>query len=155
MGLFAAYYLKREGADVTLLEMDGLAHSSRAAAGVLEFTKFELNRINVRGYAQRYLGMVRRGKAAMRSLDLAWLVLYLKMYGKEPGEEMWSFLKEMAQFSRREYLRLAEERNDFGLREEPVYEVVDDVENRGVEEGSPRPEVRGRGDRRGEGHRLS
>ncbi|WP_052886104.1 D-proline dehydrogenase [Thermoproteus uzoniensis] len=128
VGLFAAYYLKREGADVTLLEMGGLAHSSRAAAGVLEFTKFELNRINVRGYAQRYLGMVRRGKAAVRSLDLAWLVLYLKMYGREPGEETWSFLKEMAQFSRREYLRLAEEQNDFELREEPVYEVVDDVE---------------------------
>jgi glycine/D-amino acid oxidase-like deaminating enzyme len=70
VGLFAAYYLKREGADVALV----VAHSSRAAAGVLEFTKFELNRINVRGYASRYLKMIRSGATPHRpplALDLS------------------------------------------------------------------------------------
>jgi hypothetical protein len=37
-------------------------------------------------------------------------------------------MSEMAQFSKREYFRLAEESNDFELREEPLYEVVEDVE---------------------------
>ena len=128
VGLFTAYYLKREGADVVLVEARDVAHSSRAAAGVLEFTKFELNRINVRGYVSRYLGMIKGGKAALRHVDLLWLFTYLKMYGRDPGADVWTFISEMAQFSKREYFRLAEESNDFELREEPVYEVVEDVE---------------------------
>jgi glycine/D-amino acid oxidase-like deaminating enzyme len=128
VGLFTAYYLKREGVDVALVEARDIAHSSRAAAGVLEFTKFELNRINVRGYASRYLKMIRSGKAALRRIDPLWLLTYLKKYGRDPGADVWAFMSEMAQFSKREYFRLAEESNDFELREEPVYEVVDDVE---------------------------
>jgi glycine/D-amino acid oxidase-like deaminating enzyme len=128
VGLFTAYYLRRGGADVVLVEARDVAHSSRAAAGVLEFTKFELNRINVRGYASRYLNMMRHGKAALRHVDPLWLFTYLKMYGKDPGADVWTFMNEMAQLSRREYFRLAEESNDFELREEPVYEVVDHLE---------------------------
>jgi len=128
VGLFTAYYLKREGADVVLVEARDVAHSSRAAAGVLEFTKFELNRINVGGYVSRYLKMVISGKAAVRRIDPLWLRIYLKMYGRDPGADVWAFMREMAQFSKREYFRLAEESNDFELREEPVYEVVVDVE---------------------------
>ncbi|MGB9706400.1 MAG: FAD-dependent oxidoreductase [Pyrobaculum sp.] len=68
VGLFAAYYLKREGVDVTLVEARDIAHSSRAA--VLEFTKFELN------------------KAALRRIDSLWLLTYLKMYGRDPGADV-------------------------------------------------------------------
>ena len=74
VGLFAAYYLKREGVDIALVEAHDIAHSSRAAAGVLEFTKFELNMINVRGYASRYLKMIRSGATPHRpplALDLS------------------------------------------------------------------------------------
>ncbi|MCX8136954.1 D-proline dehydrogenase [Pyrobaculum aerophilum] len=128
VGLFTAYYLNSEGADVVLIEAESLAHSSRAAAGVLEFTKFELNRINVRGYASRYLKMIINGKAAIRRIDPLWLLTYLKVYGRDPDPSVWTFMSEMAQFSKREYFRLAEESNDFELREEPVFEVVEDVE---------------------------
>ncbi len=128
VGLFTAYYLMREGADVVLVEARDVARSSRAAAGVLEFTKFELNRINVKGYVSRYLKMVISGKAAIRRIDPLWLRIYLKMYGRDPGADVWAFMREMAQFSKKEYFRLAEESNDFELREEPVYEVVEDVE---------------------------
>ncbi|MEM3326406.1 MAG: FAD-binding oxidoreductase [Thermoproteus sp.] len=128
VGLFAAYYLKREGAEVVVVDGSELGEGSRAAAGILEFTRFKINRINVVGYPTAYLKMLSRGAARIRHLDLKWILAYIKSYGRDPGEEVWSAVREMGAFSWAEYRRLAEEKNDFDYAEEPLYELVDDVE---------------------------
>lgn len=101
---------------------------SRAAAGILEFTRFKINRINVRGYPSAYLSMLARGAARVRHMDLKWLAAYVRSYGKEQPREVWEAVKEMGRFSWAEYRRLAEEKNDFGYAEEPLYELAADVE---------------------------
>jgi len=128
VGLFAAYYLRREGAEVVLV--DGLepGEASRAAAGILEFTRFKINRINAVGYPTAYLSMLSRGAARIRHMDLKWILAYARSYGRDPGEDAWEAVREMGRFSWAEYRRLAEERNDFDYAEEPLYELVDDVD---------------------------
>lgn len=54
VGLLSAVYLARERADVVLVD-PAPGGWSKAAAGVLEPTKFEINRINVKGYPVRYI----------------------------------------------------------------------------------------------------
>ncbi len=128
VGLFAAYYLRREGVDVAIV--DGLepGEASRAAAGILEFTRFKINRINVVGYPTAYLSMLSKGAARIRHIDVKWILAYIRSYGKDPGERVWEAVREMGRFSWAEYRRLAEERNDFDYAEEPLYELVQDVE---------------------------
>jgi len=50
IGLFTAFFLKREDVDVVVVEQGEVGGWSRAAAGILEFTRFVINRINVRSY---------------------------------------------------------------------------------------------------------
>jgi D-proline dehydrogenase len=50
VGLFTAFYLVKEGAEVVIVEQDKPGELSRAAAGILEFTRFAINRINVKSY---------------------------------------------------------------------------------------------------------
>ncbi|MEM0463174.1 MAG: FAD-dependent oxidoreductase [Pyrobaculum sp.] len=126
-GLFSALYLRAEGADVLVFDPAPGAWS-RAAAGVLEPTKFEINRINVRGYPIRYLKMWLKGKARVTRLDWRWILAYLKVYGRDYSPDVWSYVKELAFFSLSTYRRLAEAKNDFEYREEPLYEIVEDVE---------------------------
>ncbi|MEM1596943.1 MAG: FAD-binding oxidoreductase [Pyrobaculum sp.] len=126
-GLFSALYLAAEGAEVLVFDPEP-GRWSRAAAGVLEPTKFEINRINVRGYPQRYLKMWLKGKARVARLDWRWILTYLKVYGRNYTRDVWDYVKTLASFSLSEYKRLAEVKNDFELREEPLYEVVEDVE---------------------------
>lgn len=128
VGLFAAYYLKREGVEVVVVDGSELGEGSRAAAGILEFTRFKINRINVVGYPTAYLKMLSRGAARIRHLDLKWILAYVKSYGRDPGEDVWNAVREMGAFSWAEYRRLAEEKNDFDYAEEPLYELVEDVE---------------------------
>lgn len=127
VGLFTAYYLSREGASVTIIDPHP-GERSRAAAGILEFTRFKINRINVPGYPTSYLKMLARGNARIRHLDLKWLAAYVRVYAKEAPREVWEAVKEMGRFSWAEYRRLAEEKNDFDYAEEPLYELVEDVE---------------------------
>ena len=128
VGIFAAYYLRREGLDVTVVDGSGPGERSRAAAGILEFTRFKINRINVVGYPTAYLSMLSRGAARIRHIDVKWILAYMRSYGRDPGEEVWDAVKEMGRFSWSEYRRLAEEKNDFDYAEEPLYELVADVD---------------------------
>nr|KJR73715.1 MAG: D-proline dehydrogenase [Thermoproteus sp. AZ2] len=127
VGLFTAYYLSREGASVTIIDPNP-GERSRAAAGILEFTRFKINRINVVGYPTSYLKMLARGNARIRRFDLKWLAAYIRVYAREAPKEVWESVKEMGRFSWAEYRRLAEEKNDFDYAEEPLYELVEDVE---------------------------
>ncbi|MGC8583483.1 MAG: FAD-dependent oxidoreductase [Thermoproteus sp.] len=128
VGLFAAYYLRREGADVVLVDGSEPGEASRAAAGILEFTRFKINRINVVGYPTAYLSMLAKGAARIRHVDIKWILAYVKAYGKDPGEDVWEAVREMGRFSWAEYRRLAEEKNDFDYAEEPLYELVADLD---------------------------
>ena len=128
VGLFTAFYLRREGVDVVVVEQGEVGGWSRAAAGILEFTRFVINRINVRSYPGKYLSMVLRGDARIKMWDWRWISTYLKVWGKEPPQEMWEAIKVLGDFSQRQYRALAEEKNDFEYSEEPLYEVGIDVE---------------------------
>lgn len=133
VGLFTAYYLRREGVDVVVVDRQSLGETSRAAAGILEFTRFKINRINVKGYPTSYLSMLSRGTARIRHIDLKWLMAYARVYDRDPGPETWEQIRDMGKFSWSEYRRLAEEKNDFDYAEEPLYELVKDVEREAEE----------------------
>lgn len=126
-GLFSAIFLAREGVETVVFDPSP-GGWSRAAAGVLEPTKFEINRINVKGYPLRYIKMWISGKARVAKLDWEWVAAYLRVYGREYPPEVWSYVRELASFSLSAYRGLAEERNDFELREEPLFEVVANLE---------------------------
>ncbi|MEM0468985.1 MAG: FAD-binding oxidoreductase [Pyrobaculum sp.] len=128
VGLFTAYYLRREDVDVVVIEQGDLGQWSRAAAGILEFTRFVINRINVKSYLYKYIYMVFKGEARVKTLDRAWISTYLKVLGKAPTPEMWDGIKFFGDFSRRQYKAFAEEKNDFDYSEEPLYEIGVDVE---------------------------
>ncbi|AAL63941.1 D-proline dehydrogenase [Pyrobaculum aerophilum] len=127
VGLFTAFFLKKEGADVVIIEQGRPGDWSRAAAGILEFTRFVINRINVRAYPRRYISMMLRGDARVKTWDWGWISTYLRVWGKEPSQEMWEAVRALGDFSRRQYRALAEERNDFDYAEEPLYEIGIDV----------------------------
>jgi D-proline dehydrogenase (EC 1.4.99.-) len=138
IGLFTAFFLKREDVDVVVVEQGEVGGWSRAAAGILEFTRFVINRINVRSYPRKYLSMMLRGDARIKTWDWRWISTYLKVWGKEPPQEMWEAIKALGDFSRRQYRALAEAKNDFDYSEEPLYEVGIDV-GEGHRGGGERP----------------
>ncbi|MEM1597631.1 MAG: D-proline dehydrogenase [Pyrobaculum sp.] len=127
VGLFTAFYLRREGAEVVVVEQGEPGQWSKAAAGILEFTRFVINRINVRSYPWRYLRMMARGDARVKTWDWGWISAYLRAWGREPTQEMWEAVRALGEFSRRQYRALAEEKNDFEYAEAPLYEVGVDV----------------------------
>ena len=98
-----------------------------AVTGILEFTRFSINRINVRGYPARYLGMLLRGDARVRTLDAAWIRAYIRAWDRDPPRGMWDAVRELGDTSRREYRALAEGANNFDYLEEPIYEIGGDV----------------------------
>ncbi len=128
VGLFTAYFLQAEGVKVTLVERGELGEWSKAAAGILEYTRFVINRINVKSYPARYLAMVIRGDARIKTWDRRWLAAYLKSLGREPTSDMWGAVRHLGDFSRRHYRAMAEEKNDFQYSEEPLYELWQDAE---------------------------
>lgn len=127
IGLFTAYYLRQQGADVVIIEQGEPGGWSKAAAGILEFTRFVINRINVRSYPKRYLSMALRGDARIKTWDWRWISAYLRAWGREPTQDMWEAIKTLGEYSWRQYRALAEAENDFAYSEEPLYEVGIDV----------------------------
>jgi D-proline dehydrogenase len=127
-GLFTAFYLIQEGVDVAVVDQGDPGSWSRAAAGALEFTRFDINKITVRSYPKKYLSMMLRGDARIKTWDWRWIFEYVKKWGKEPPGDMWEAVKALGEFSRRQYRSLAEAKNDFDYAEEPLYEVGIDVD---------------------------
>ena len=127
--MFVAYHLVSEGVGVTIIEQGEPGSWSRAAAGLIEYRTFNINRINAPGYIIRYLGMVRRGEASIRYLRTDWLVKYLRNYGRGIPSDLIEGIKEINDYSRRFYRSLSEELNDFEYSEEPYYELTSDIES--------------------------
>lgn len=138
VGLFTAFYLQNEGVDVVVVEQGEVGGWSRAAAGILEFTRFVINRINVKSYPWRYFKMMIRGDARVKTWDWGWIRAYLGVWGREPPQEMWEAIKTLGDFSQRQYRALAEAKNDFDYAEEPLYEVGVDV-GKALEEAKKDP----------------
>ena len=127
-GMFTAYYLLREGVDVILVDPEEPGLLSGAAAGILEYKRPSITRINVRDYPSSYLDALSIGSTRIEHLDPFWIRIYLKVYGRDPPAGIWNAIDFMAEFSSSEFRRLSEERDDFGYSEGPFYETGVDVE---------------------------
>ncbi len=129
VGLFVAYYLK--GEEITIYEREELGAGSVHAAGLIE--PFRFDRINSIGMIKKMLRFRRRGVTVMKEVDRNWLNVLLRELDREPPQEAWETMREMASFSLKEYKRMAEERNDFLYREDGLLEVYSSRE--GLEKG--------------------
>lgn len=127
VGMFTAFFLSREGVEVALIERGDLGGWSKAAAGILEYTRFIINRINTRRYMWRYLSMTLRGEARVKTWDWGWISTLLKVLNRQPPGEMWEAVRWLGDFSKGQYRAMAEEKNDFQYAEEPLYELGIDV----------------------------
>ncbi|BBD72362.1 FAD-dependent oxidoreductase [Sulfodiicoccus acidiphilus] len=124
VGMFAAYYLEREGIDVTLIDKHGLGHGSVHAAGLIEPYRFD--RMNTAEMILKMLEYARRGVTRVRRVNKEWLVQLLRNLNRNPPEEAWEVMRTMATFSLMEYARMSEEENDFNYRHQGLYEVYSD-----------------------------
>lgn len=121
VGLFTAYYLLREGADVTIFEKDFLGSDSIHAAGLIEPYRFD--KINTSAMILKMLEYMNRKVTVVRSLNKRWVIELLKNINKDPPEEAWQKMRDMASFSLKEYKRMAEEKNDFDYEESGLLEI--------------------------------
>lgn len=138
-GLFVSKFLAEEGAEVTLYEPQDLGHFSVHAAGLIEPYRFD--RMNTTGMIVKMLKYMRRGVTSLRRLDGRWVLELLKTLNRDPPEEAWSTIREMAKFSLRYYREMAEVRNDFDYRDDGLLEVYRSREEleRGEEEEKRSP----------------
>ena len=124
VGLFTAYYLSKEGIDITIFEKDFLGSGSIHAAGLIEPYRFD--RINTTGMILKMLKYMKKRVTAVKSLSKAWVIELLKNLDKQPPQEAWEIMREMASFSLKEYKRMAEEKNDFDYEESGLLEIYED-----------------------------
>jgi D-proline dehydrogenase len=123
VGLFTAWYLEREGADVTLFEEGPLGAGSVHAAGIIEPTNaYQTNSI---AFLRRVWRLWRSGTCTFRQFDGSWLLESLHQLERAPTEGMDACLREMADTSIARYAALAQEKNDFQYTPSGVLESYD------------------------------
>jgi glycine/D-amino acid oxidase-like deaminating enzyme len=113
-GLFTAYYLQKEGAEVTLFEKKELGYDSVHAAGIIEPENYY--RTNNVAYLRRAWKYWRNGSTSFRSIDRRWLFGFFRFFGRDPSAAGWKTIEDMGHFSFDAYTSLADARNDFGFR---------------------------------------
>jgi D-proline dehydrogenase len=124
VGLFTAWYLEREGADVTLFEEGPLGAGSVHAAGIIEpANAYQTNTI---AFLRRVWRLWRRGTCTFRRFDGGWLLESLHQLERMPTEGMDECLRELADTSMARYEALAQEKNDFQYSPSGVLESYDD-----------------------------
>jgi D-proline dehydrogenase len=128
-GLFIAYHLINEGADVTIIDQTEPGSWSRAAVGLLEYKALGINIINTFSYLMQFINMIRKNDATIKYIDKNWIFKYFSKLGRKIPENIINAIKIMNDHSRETYRRLAEEKNDFEYSEEPYYELTNNVEN--------------------------
>nr|WP_252897051.1 FAD-dependent oxidoreductase [Metallosphaera hakonensis] len=138
IGLMTAYYLAKEGTNVTVFDPSPGKFSIHAA-GLIEPYRFD--RINTSAMIYKMLKYMKRGVTEVRQLNRLWIRELLLNLNKSPPEEAWETMRAMAKFSLDAYSKFAEEKNDFdyandGLLE--IYSKKDDLE-KGVEEEKRSP----------------
>ncbi|MUM65385.1 FAD-dependent oxidoreductase [Acidianus infernus] len=139
VGLFTAYFLKKEGVEVTIFEKADLGSYSIHAAGLIEPYRFD--KINSTNMIIKMLKYSLRGATYIRNVNKFWLKELLRNLNKNPPEDAWKTMREMAEFSLKAYKEMAEERNDFDYKDDGLYEVYlneEDLE-KGLEEEKKSP----------------
>ncbi len=123
-GLFAAYYLEREGAEVTVFDERAPGDRSVHAAGILEAT--QAYRTNTFAFLRRVFRLWRHRTCAFRSVDGRWLLESARRLDRppEPGSER--RLLELGSASLAAYAALARARDDFGFSVRGLTEVYED-----------------------------
>jgi D-proline dehydrogenase len=124
VGLFTAWYLEKEGADVTLFEEGPLGAGSVHAAGIIE--PANAFRTNTMDFLHRVWRLWRNGTCTFRQVDGRWLMESLRQLERAPAEGMDECLREMAATSMARYEALAQENNDFQYDRSGVLESYDD-----------------------------
>ncbi len=111
VGLFTAYHLEQQGADVTLYEPGEPGAGSVHAAGIIEPTT--AYRTNTLAFLRRLWRFWERGTTTYRSADPAWLLESVRQLGR-PGPAGWeATLARFGDACVEQYRSLAGEANDF------------------------------------------
>ncbi|MFP3170774.1 MAG: FAD-dependent oxidoreductase [Sulfolobaceae archaeon] len=124
VGLFTAYYLLKEGADVTIYERAFLGNGSVHAAGLIEPYRFD--KINTMAMIRKMMKYKKLGVTDVKSVNTSWLSALLTELERPAPPEAWEIMRFMASFSLREYKYLAEEKNDFDYEESGLLELYYD-----------------------------
>jgi len=127
VGLFAAWYLEREGVDVTLFDEKGPGAGSVHAAGIIEAgTSYPTNTI---AFLRRVWRFWRVGTCTFRRVDGAWLVESLHQLERPLPAGSEAALRELSDTSMAEYEALAQQKNDFDYTKRGLVERYDDPEH--------------------------
>jgi len=131
VGLFAAWYLQREHADVTLFEPGPLGAGSVHAAGIIEPST--AYRTNTFSFLRRVGRFWRNGTCTFRSADPRWLAESLRQLERPPMLTAERAMRELSATSVATYRALAEERNDFDYTPRGLVERFEDPRHFGEE----------------------
>jgi D-proline dehydrogenase len=123
-GLFAAYYLEREGVDVTLFDEQEPGARSVHAAGIIE--PMTAYRTNTFAFLRRVWKYWRTGTCTFRGADPGWLIESLRQLERAPMAGMEEGLRRMGEMSFAAYGALAGARDDFGYVRQGLLERYDD-----------------------------
>jgi len=124
VGLFSAWYLEREGADVTLYEPGPLGAGSVHAAGIIEpATAYTTNTFS---FLRRVWRFWRSGTCTFRSADPRWLVESAHQLERPTPAGAEEVMRELSNTSVELYRALAEEKNDFDSGTGGLLERFDD-----------------------------
>ncbi len=124
VGLFAAYYLEKEGARVTVFDPEPPGLRSVHAAGIIEPSR--AYRTNTFAFLRRVGRYVRQGTCTLRSVDPAWLVESARQLGRPPDPRAEETLLAMARTSVGAYEEFAARADDFGFAPRGLLETYDD-----------------------------
>ncbi len=139
VGLFTAYFLQKEDVEVTLYEKAEAGSYSIHAAGLIEPYRFD--KINSTEMIIKMLKYTIRGDTYIKSVNKLWLTKLITELNKNPPQEAWEKLKEMAKFSLLQYKEMSEEKNDFDYFDDGLYEAYNDKKSleKGIEEEKRSP----------------
>ena len=125
VGLFTAWHLEQEGADVTLFEEGSLGKGSVHAAGIIEpTTAYRTNTFSFLRRVRRYL---RNGTCTIRGIDARWLVESARQLEREPPAGADRTMQELSSTSVATFRALAQDHNDFEYSERGLVQRFDDA----------------------------
>lgn len=122
-GLFAAYFLERAGAEVTVFDDQAPGARSVHAAGIIEPT--QAYRTNTVAFLHRLWRYWWSGTCTFRSIDGRWLLESLRQLERAPASGVEETLCQLGQRSIREYTNLAAAQDDFGFTPKGLVERYD------------------------------
>lgn len=123
VGLFTAYFLNKEGVDVTIVECDCPCLKSSVAAGIIEPHRLEL--MNNLEYIFRYFQLVKKGAAVIKDVDFKWIINLIKLLNKKPSNDLWREVKWIFNFSLSTYEKFSKERNDFEFKITKLLKLIE------------------------------